>query len=56
MTLDVPILRDPHEALEQLVEAGRRVVLDLEARITNSAPSIRIHPRWRWYSVRAWSK
>ena len=27
-----------------------------EARITNSAPSIPRLPRWRWYSVRAWSK
>ena len=47
---------DADEALEQVVEAGRSEVLDVEARITNSAPSIRSDPRCRWYSVRAWSK
>jgi len=42
---------------ELMVTASQTLVLvDLEARITNSASPTSMRPRWRWYSTRAWSK
>ena len=48
---------DADETLDQVVEAGRRVVLDASKRASRTPRRRRRElPRWRWYSVRAWSK